>query len=120
MNIRKVVFLWTTCGLAFAAFLIHCLGQPGTVSAQAAFRSNKEIELGGMYTGVLAHRVSIDVRVLMLLESNNVAAARSLLFVDLEGRVAELSELKNELGLTEVDSNILSVGQQFISRSKAH
>jgi hypothetical protein len=75
-------------------------------------------ELARLYPSGLALRALHDMRVLVLLSSNDVTMARSLLIQDLEIHTSSLSGLSREVQLSEFDRKALKDAESFLAESK--
>src|SRR5262245_2375390 len=60
-------------------------------------------EMARLYPATLALAASKDMRVLVLLSSNDVTMAKSLLLTDLKGHASSLSLLGSEYSLSDFD-----------------
>jgi hypothetical protein len=75
-------------------------------------------ELAKLYPSGLALRALKDMRVIISLNSNDVATARSLLVQDLDIHVSSLSVLSHEVELSEFDKKALQDAQTFLHEVK--
>ena len=98
-------------------FLIGWAADSGRtpVAAQKIATTN---ELARLYPSQRALTALKDMRVISLLDGNNVAMARRLLIQDLDSQLSSLGALSRELQLTEFDTRALKDGQAFLEKSK--
>ena len=75
-------------------------------------------ELARLYPSGLALRALKDMRVLVLLSSNDVAMARTLLIQDLDIHTSSLSGLSREVELSDFDRKALKDAESFLAEVK--
>lgn len=80
--------------------------------------SAKEIELGKLYRAEVALRILKNIRVLSLLNSNDVVNAKAILYQDLESNASSLSALRHEFKLSEQETQALKAAEQFVQSNK--
>jgi hypothetical protein len=90
----------------------------GERTPTAAQKNAETKELARLYPSQLALTAFKDMRVIALLDSNNVAMARRLLVEDLDTQLSSLDALSRELQLTDFDKRALSDGRAFLEKNK--
>jgi hypothetical protein len=107
----------TALVVLLVGFLIGWAADSGRTPAAAQKVPNSS-ELAKLYPSQLALTALKDMRVITLLDSNNVAMARRLLVQDLDSQLSSLDALSRELQLTESDKRTLKDGQAFLEKNK--
>jgi hypothetical protein len=74
--------------------------------------------LAKLYPSQLALGALKDMRVLVLLSSNDVTMARTLLVQDLDVHTSSLSALSSEIPLSEFDQKALKDAASFLAETK--
>jgi hypothetical protein len=90
----------------------------GERTPAAAQKNADKNELARLYPSQLALTAFKDMRVIALLDSNNVAMARRLLVQDLDSQLSSLDALSRQLQLTHFDKRTLRDGRAFLEKNK--
>jgi hypothetical protein len=75
-------------------------------------------ELARLYSSRLAQQALKDMRVLVLLSSNDLAMAQRLLVQDLDSHTSSLSALSREVQLSDFDQKTLRDAESFLLEAK--
>ena len=104
---------------AVVGFLIgwNLRGAPNKTASDSQEKANVT-ELAKLYPSQLALSSLKDIRVLVLLSSNDVAGARTLLLQDLKSHVSSLSGLSQETALNDFDRKALTDAQSYLAANR--
>ena len=89
-----------------------------SVTRERAQQNETSEELAKLYPTEVALRAMKDMRVLTLLNSNDVVMAKKLLIQDLDMQMSVLSHLRRESRLSEFDIQALKDAGGFLKESK--
>src|SRR5881396_3512090 len=120
------------CRMMMRATLVLCAGLlavaiyawlfGATGAAYAAEQANRqdpnEVELGKLYRTELALRIWKDIRILTLMDSNDLVNAKAILHQDLQSNVSSLRTLGQQFQLDERQGAALKDAEKFIQKPK--
>lgn len=116
---KKYAFIFFLIGLAFGMLVGRVIGQrPAMKTEVVAATAEKEKALGKLYPEGIRFRVLQDMRVISLLNSNDIAMSKRLLIQDLDINVSSLSMLSHEMMLEESHKKTLQEGELFLETLK--
>jgi hypothetical protein len=118
MNARGALVL--CAGLLVVVSYVGLFGprQAAYAADQTIRQDPNEVELGKLYKTELALRIWKDIRILTLLDSNDLANAKAILHQDLQSNVSSLRTLGQQFQLDERQGTALKDAEKFIQKSK--
>jgi hypothetical protein len=107
--IMKNGYYFLLAGMLFGAIAGHFIKSDSVKNENA---------LGKLYPREVGLRASQDMRIIVLLNSNDVVMAKKILLQDVDVSVTSLSMLNREVGLAQFDKKVLQDASQFLSAEK--
>jgi hypothetical protein len=117
---KKCAFAFLLIGLLLGVTIGSVVRQKPKVNEREnkTDQEVKNIALGKLFPSGVGLRVLKDMRILMILNSNDVVTTKSLLLQDLDLNVSSLSGLSREVELSEFDKKVLQEGERFLKANE--